>query len=105
MPLLESVIFATDFTSASNNAALYASALSIRLGTNLVVAHGFALVQAALEVEMERPLHSLQRANLYSDLAATAKSLDAGLVPLYQDSDVFRQENEVTERARGRVAG
>jgi len=93
MPLLENVIFATDFTSASTNAGLYASGLSKRLGTNLVVAHGFALIQAALEVEMDKPLHSQQRANLQFDLAAVAKTLDSGLgvaEPVLLDGDPRR---------------
>jgi nucleotide-binding universal stress UspA family protein len=93
MPLLENVIFATDFTSASTNAGLYASGLSKRLGTTLVVAHGFALIQAALEVEMDKPLHSQQRANLQLDLAAVAKTLDAGLgvaEPVLLDGDPRR---------------
>jgi nucleotide-binding universal stress UspA family protein len=93
MPLHASVVFATDFTSASQNAGLYASALSTRLGTNLVVAHGFALTQAALEVEMEKPLHSRQRANLQCDLAAVAKTLEPGLgtaEPVLLDGDPRR---------------
>jgi nucleotide-binding universal stress UspA family protein len=93
MPLLENVIFATDFTSASTNAGLYASGLSKRLGTNLIVAHGFALIQAALEVEMDKPLHSQQRANLHFDLTAVAKTLDAGLgvaEPILLDGDPRR---------------
>jgi nucleotide-binding universal stress UspA family protein len=93
MPLLENVIFATDFTSASTNAGLYASALSMRLGADLLVAHGFGLIQAALEAEMDLPLHSQQRANLHIDLAAVARKLDAGMgvaQPILLDGDPRR---------------
>ena len=68
---LDTVIFATDFSPASQNAGLYASAVSMRFGTNLVVAHAFTLTQAALEVEAEKPLASQQRSNLNHDLTLT----------------------------------
>ena len=75
---LDSVIFATDFSPVSQNAGLYASAISVHFGTSLVIAHAFTLVQAALEVEAEKPLASQQRANLNYELMLTAKMLDAG---------------------------
>ena len=75
---LGTIIFATDFSPASQNAGLYASAISVRFGTSLVVAHAFTLTQAALEVEAEKPLTSQQRKNLNHDLALTAEVLDAG---------------------------
>lgn len=73
-----SIIFATDFSPASQNAGLYASAISGRFGTPLVIAHAFTLVQAALEVETEKPLSSQQRINLNRDLTLTAEALDDG---------------------------
>jgi nucleotide-binding universal stress UspA family protein len=75
---LDTVVFATDFSPASQNAGLYASAISVRFGTNMVVAHAFTLTQAALEAETEEPLASQQRRNLNHDLALTAEILDAG---------------------------
>jgi nucleotide-binding universal stress UspA family protein len=75
---LDSIIFATDFSPASQNAGLYASALSVHFGTRLVIAHAFTLVQAALEVEAEKPLGSQQRINLSRELTLTAQILDAG---------------------------
>lgn len=75
---LDSIIFATDFSPASQNAGLYASAISAHFGISLVIAHAFTLVQAALEVEAEKPLASQQRANLNYELMLTAKILDAG---------------------------
>ena len=73
-----SIIFATDFSPASQNAGLYASAISVRFGARLVIAHAFTLVQAALEVEAEKPLASKQRINLNRDLTLTAEALDDG---------------------------
>ena len=75
---LDSVVFATDFSPASQNAGLYASAVSVRFGTSLVVAHAFTLTQGALEVEAEKPFTSQQRANLRYDLALTAEELKSG---------------------------
>jgi nucleotide-binding universal stress UspA family protein len=74
----DSVIFATDFSPASTNAGLYASAFSKHFASSLIVAHGFILSQAALEVEIERPGFSQQRIGLNHDLLLTAKSLPAG---------------------------
>jgi nucleotide-binding universal stress UspA family protein len=75
---LDSIIFATDFSPASQNAGLYASAVSVHFGTSLVIAHAFTLVQAALEVEAEKPLASQQRNNLKHDLMLAAEILDSG---------------------------
>ena len=75
---LDSIIFATDFSPASQNAGLYASAISIYFGVGLVIAHAFTLVQAAIEVEAEKPLASQQRINLNHELALTARMLNAG---------------------------
>jgi hypothetical protein len=75
---LESVIFATDFSPASQAAGLYASALSIRFGTDLLVAHAFTVSQAALEVEAEHPLGSQQRKDLIRDLVLSVELLGAG---------------------------
>lgn len=74
----DSIIFATDFSPASQNAGLYASAISARFDTPLLIAHAFTLVQAALEVEAEKPLKSMQRSNLNRDLTLTAEALDEG---------------------------
>jgi nucleotide-binding universal stress UspA family protein len=74
----ETVVFATDFSPASYNAGLYASAISMHFHTNLVVAHAFVLTQAALEVEAEKPLASQQRINLKHDLTLVAEVLESG---------------------------
>ncbi len=75
---LDSILFATDFSPASQNAGLYASAVSVHFGTTLIVGHSFTLTQAALEVEVEKAKPSLQRVDLDHDLALAAEVLDAG---------------------------
>jgi nucleotide-binding universal stress UspA family protein len=75
---LDSIVFATDLSPASQNAGLYASAISVHFGTSLVIAHAFTLLQAALEVEAEKPLSSQQRIKLNHELKMTAEILNAG---------------------------
>lgn len=74
----ETVIFATDFSPASYNAGLYASAISIHFSTSLVVVHTFTLLQAALEVETGKSIPSQQRIDLGCELTLTAETLKAG---------------------------
>lgn len=74
----DSVIFATDFSWASQNAGLYAAAFSRHFASKLVVAHGFILTQAALEVEVEKPLSSQLRIDLFHELSRVAQALPAG---------------------------
>jgi hypothetical protein len=45
---LHSIVFATDFSPASQNAGLYASAVSVRFGTSLVVAHAPKLTSRSM---------------------------------------------------------
>jgi nucleotide-binding universal stress UspA family protein len=75
---LDSVIFATDFSPASQNAGLFASAFSRHFGASLVVAHGFVLTQAALDLETEKPGSSQLRTDLNRDLLRTAQALAGG---------------------------
>lgn len=75
---LDSILFATDFSPASYNAGLYASAVSMHFATRLIVSHSFSLTQAALEVEVEKARPSQQRIDLEHDLALAAEVLDAG---------------------------
>lgn len=75
---LDSILFATDFSPASHNAGLYASALSVHFGTGLIVSHSFTLTQAALEVEVEKGKVSQQRVDLDLDLRLASEILDAG---------------------------
>jgi nucleotide-binding universal stress UspA family protein len=77
--LIESIIFATDFSPASKGAAICASNLSVQFRTNLIVAHAFTLSQAALEVEAGSDKYrSLQRIELEILLTETARAFAAG---------------------------
>lgn len=75
---LDSILFATDFSPASQNAGLYASAVSVHFETRLIVSHSFTLSQAALEVEVEKATASRQRVDLEHELKLEAEVLDAG---------------------------
>jgi nucleotide-binding universal stress UspA family protein len=75
---LDVVVFATDFSPASYNAGLYASAVSNHFAMKLVVAHGFTLLQAALEVETEKSCPSQQRIDLDHFLKLSSDALSAG---------------------------
>ncbi len=75
---LDTVVFATDFSPASHNAGLYASAISVHFHTDLVVAHAFTLLQAAIEVEVGMLKPSQQRIDLNHELSLTAEILRAG---------------------------
>jgi len=75
---LDTVVFATDFSPASQNAGLYASAISVHFQTDLVVAHAFTLLQPALEVEVGMSKPSQQRLDLNHALSLTAEILRAG---------------------------
>lgn len=89
--LIESIVFATDFSPASKGAAIYASNLSVRFRTNLIVAHAFILSQAALEAEVSDELHdSRQRVLLNALLSETAEAFPAGQrksVPVLLEGD------------------
>ncbi len=75
---LDTILFATDFSPASHNAGLYASAVSKYFGTCLVVAHAFTLSQAALEAEVTKFRSSQQRTDLTRELSLAAQILEAG---------------------------
>ena len=75
---LATVLFATDFSTASENAGHYAAAFAQYFGAKLVVAHGFYLDQAALEAETFRELASRQRSSLKKELDEVIRDLAGG---------------------------
>ena len=75
---LETVIFATDFSGASENAGRYASALARRMQAQLVAMHAFYLDQAAMEAEIFRHLLSQQRVHLQEKIRGAADELASG---------------------------
>lgn len=72
---LKTVIYATDFSPSSHNAGLYAAQLAAYFSATLIVAHAFAISQAALEVESDPALLSQQRKDLISLLSSKAALL------------------------------
>lgn len=75
---VDSVVFATDFSACSENAGQYARLLAVRFHAALLVAHSFALTQAALEVESGLGKSSVQREQLKELLASKAEALSSG---------------------------
>ena len=89
----QAIVFATDFSSCSENAGHYANLLATKFDADLLVAHAFVLSNAAMEVEAEDGM-SEQRKDLESTLAATAKRLGEGVrrvVPVLLDGDPREQ--------------
>ena len=72
---VDSVIYATDFEAAAENAGTYARMLADACTANLLVAHAFLLEQAAREAEMTKGTVSRQREHLHQVLAHRAGAL------------------------------
>lgn len=70
-----SIVFATDFSSASRNAGLYAAAIARHFNAELIVIHAFILSQSAREAESLSRIDSGERRHLEKQLRATAGSL------------------------------
>jgi len=94
-PLLpfQAIVYATDFSPCSENAGHYANLLARKFNADLLVAHAFVLLNAAMEVEAQDGT-SEQRKELESTLAATAKGLGEGVkkvVTVLLDGDAREQ--------------
>jgi len=74
---LKTVVYATDFSSCSENAGLYAARIASYFSATLLVTHAFTLSQAALEVEINHIRVSQQRKDLNSLLSRNALLLGA----------------------------
>ncbi len=86
------VLFATDFSSASANAGRYASLLARQFDASLLICHAFELTQPALEVEAEgRPaMKSEQRRELERALQDAVEQFGGGarcVVPRLLEGD------------------
>ncbi len=77
---LNSIVYATDFSLCSQNAGLYAGLLARYFSAKLLVAHGFTLSQAAMEVEVDRSLVSQQRKDLQFLLSKKALELGSSSI-------------------------
>lgn len=72
---IASIVFATDLSSASRNAGLYASSIARHLNAELIVVHAFILSQGAREVESLAQVDSAERRGLEKHLRAISASL------------------------------
>lgn len=72
---IDAVIYATDFSPASEKAGAYARLMADFFSAHLIVTHAFLLEQAAREVEMARGVESRQREHLSHLLAQRAAAL------------------------------
>lgn len=72
---IASIVFATDFSSASRNAGLYAAAIARHFNAKLIIIHAFILSQSAREAESLSRIDSAERRHLKTQLQSTAASL------------------------------
>ncbi len=77
---LNSVVYATDLSTWSQNAGFYAALFANHFRTKLLVCHAFTLSQAAMEVEVEKLSISQQRRDLLAFLSTKAAILTSGPV-------------------------
>ena len=77
---IDTVVFATDFSSSSENAGRYAHLLARYFGARLDVAHAFLSSQAAMEVEALSHNLSHERAEILARLTREAHALATGRV-------------------------
>ncbi len=75
---IDTVVFATDFSSCSENAGRYAHLLAQYFGAHLVVAHSFLSSQAAMEAEALSHNLSREREETFLRLSREANTLATG---------------------------
>ncbi|MDE3188781.1 MAG: universal stress protein [Acidobacteriota bacterium] len=75
---VNAVVFATDFSTCSENAGNYARLLAGHFAASLLVTHAFLLTQAAMEVETGQRKTSRQREDLLAQLTQKANALSSG---------------------------
>jgi len=97
-PLLpfKTIVYATDFSTCSENAGLYAPLLARKFDAELLVAHAFVLSYPAMEVEAEdgQIKKSEERKRLEAALAETTRRFRDGAsraVPVLLDGDPREQ--------------
>lgn len=74
---VNAVIYATDFSTCSENAGNYARLLASHFSASLLVTHSFLLTQAAMEVETAERRTSRQRDDLLAQLTQKANALSS----------------------------
>jgi len=117
---LKSVIYATDFSSCSQNAGKYATMVAGKFNADLLAAHAFVLTAPAMEAEAEAgpAVKSAQRKDLETALAAVVRQFGEGLqraVPVLLEGDPCERIPHLAEQnapslivlgthGRGRIA-
>lgn len=91
---IASIVFATDFSSASRNAGLYAAAIARHVNAELMIIHAFILSQNAREAEFLGRIDSAERRHLEEQLRTTA----ASLVPSGESVRVALLDGEPSEK-------
>jgi nucleotide-binding universal stress UspA family protein len=91
---IASIVFATDFFSASQNAGLYAAAIARHFKAELIIIHAFILSQNAREAESLGRIDSSERRHLEEELRTTA----AYLVPSGESVRVALLDGEPSEK-------
>ncbi|MDT7816738.1 MAG: hypothetical protein QOJ51_3502 [Acidobacteriaceae bacterium] len=94
---IASIVFATDFSSASRNAGLYAAAIARHFNAELMVIHAFILSQNARDAESLGRIDSAERRHLEEQLRTTA----ASLVPPGESVRVALLDGEPSEKISG----
>jgi len=79
---LKTILYATDFSTCSQKAGLYAALIAKYFSARLVIVHAFTLSQAALETEADHKLVSRQRKDLQLLLGQKSAELGLGTVNL-----------------------
>jgi len=98
---LKTVVCATDFSTFSKNAGLYAALLAEHFSAKLLLAHAFTLSQAAMDVEAERRSLSQQRRDLSALLSERASELSSEsveVVPVLLEGEPKRAIPELADK-------
>ncbi len=94
-----SIVYATDFSTWSQNAGFYAALFAKYFKAKLFVAHAFTLSQAAMEVEIEKLSISQQRRDLQAFLSTKAAILTSPSVEAVPKLVEGRPEKAIPELA------
>jgi nucleotide-binding universal stress UspA family protein len=98
---LKAIVCATDFSTHSQNAGLYAALLAEYFSAKLLIAHAFTLSQAAMEAEAERGIVSQQRTDLERLLSQRASALSEepiSAIPVLLDGDPKKTIPELADK-------
>ncbi len=98
---IDSVVFATDLLSSSDNAGRYAHLLARYFGAQFIVMHAFLSSQAAREAETLSHLVSRERKDLSTELSRVAHALSEDgveAVPMLIEGDIPKAIAQLAEK-------